>query len=459
MALQDGVLSPLLFNLYIDGIKNIFDDSCDPVQALNTPISHLLYADDLVLMSTSHQGLNNCLDKLSEFCTCWKLELNPKKSQIMIFNSSGRLLSGYSFKCQGKPLQVVKNYCYLGVDLACSGSFRIGKMNIMEKARKAMSPLLSIIPNFKISCKDSLNLFHSFIRPIVLYNSENLAQFTHHQIRAIEENKTSLIDYLTKSETNTVHQKFLKFVLGVKRNCSNMATLGELGEFPLHLYGLISLLSYWHRLTQMQEDTLVKQALNLVTNNGPDFSEWFATVKFLLKILNMEEYLPNPESITTKKFSHICSRKLQDLIVEQWKTNVLRESSHNGHSNKLRFYSLFKTEFKREPYLENVNDFHIRKKICKFRCSDHNLEIEKGRHKNISVEERICQICNSDIETEMHFLAICPLFGPLRKHYLDVNHDNDFINLLKCSNKADAFKIGNFITKATKLRENVLKAQ
>ena len=247
----------------------------------------------------------------------------------------------------------MKRFYHLGVDIACSGSFRIGKMNIMEKARKAMSPLLSIIPNFKISCKDSLNLFHSFIRPIVLYNSENLAQFTHHQIRAIEENKTSLIDYLTKSETNTVHQKFLKFVLGVKRNCSNMATLGELGEFPLHLYGLISLLSYWHRLTQMQEDTLVKQALNLVTNNGPDFSEWFATVKFLLKILNMEEYLPNPESITTKKFSHICSRKLQDLIVEQWKTNVLRESSHNvGILTNLDSIPSLKRNLKGSPILK-----------------------------------------------------------------------------------------------------------
>ena len=327
----------------------------------------------------------------------------------------------------------------------------------MEKARKAMSPLLSIIPNFKIPCNDSLYLFHSFIRPIALYNSENLAQFTHHQIRAIEENKATLLDYLTKSETNTVHQKFLKFILGVKRNCSNMATLGELGEFPLHLHGLTSLLSYWHRLTLMREDTLAKQALNLVTNDGPDSSEWFATVKYLLKILNMEEYLLNPESIKSKTFSYLCSKKLQDLLVEQWKIKISRTDLYNGQSNKLRFYSLFKTEFKREPYLGNLNDFHLRKSICKFRCSDHKLEIEKGRHKNMNLDDRICQICNSDIESEMHFLTICPLYEPLRKHYFKDNHD--MINLLKCSIKEDAFKIGNFITKATKLRGKVLNAQ
>ena len=281
---------------------------------MNAPLSHLLYADDLVLISTSQQGLNNCLEKLGEFCFTWQLEVNQKKSQVIIFNTTGRLLSGYSFKIRGNPLQIVKTYCYLAIDFACSGSFRTGRINIMEKARKAMSSLLSIIPDFKISCKKSLKLFHSFIRPIALYNSENLAHFTHHQIQAIEENKTTLLDYLIKSESNTIHQKFLKFILGVKRNCSNMASLGELGEFPLHLYGIISLLSFWHRSALMHADTLVKQTLNLVTNDGPNLSQWFATVKFILRILNMEEYLLDPTAITTNNFTYICSQKLKDLV-------------------------------------------------------------------------------------------------------------------------------------------------
>ena len=171
-----------------------------------------------------------------------------------------------------------------------------------------MSPLFSIIPDFKISCRNSLKLFNSFIRPIALYNSENLAHLTQHQIQAMVDNKTTLLEYLTTSKANIIHQKILKFILGVKRNCGNMATLGELGEFPLHIYGLISLLSYWHRTAMMQEDTFAKQALNFVTNDGPNVSDWFATVKFLLKMINMEEYILNPESITTKNFTDNCSK-------------------------------------------------------------------------------------------------------------------------------------------------------
>ena len=54
---QGEVPRPILFNLYIDDIKHILDDSCDPVKMLHGPLSHLLYADDLALLSSTETGL------------------------------------------------------------------------------------------------------------------------------------------------------------------------------------------------------------------------------------------------------------------------------------------------------------------------------------------------------------------------------------------------------------------
>jgi hypothetical protein len=36
------------------------------------------------------QGLQNGLNVLSKFCSSWKLEVNTKKSKIMLFNSNGK---------------------------------------------------------------------------------------------------------------------------------------------------------------------------------------------------------------------------------------------------------------------------------------------------------------------------------------------------------------------------------
>ena len=47
----------MLFNLYIDEIKDIFDAQCDLVTITHTDISHFLYAVDLVLVSLTSVGL------------------------------------------------------------------------------------------------------------------------------------------------------------------------------------------------------------------------------------------------------------------------------------------------------------------------------------------------------------------------------------------------------------------
>ena len=55
-----------------------------------------------------------------------------------------------------------------------------------------------------------------YVKPIALYNSEILAQFTNHQIKSIENGKQTILNYLTESIPDKVHNKFLKFLLGVK---------------------------------------------------------------------------------------------------------------------------------------------------------------------------------------------------------------------------------------------------
>ena len=66
---QGCVISPTLFNIFLNHIPDIFDiNTSDPVTLYKTILNCLVYADDISIMSTSTQGLQHCLNKLSDYC-------------------------------------------------------------------------------------------------------------------------------------------------------------------------------------------------------------------------------------------------------------------------------------------------------------------------------------------------------------------------------------------------------
>ena len=59
--------------------------------------------------------------------------------------------------------------------------------------------------------------------------------------------------------------------------------------------------------------------------------------------------------------------------------------------------------------------------LAKFRCSNHSLLIETGRHCNIELAERKCSLCGK-IEDEIHFSVECPRYDTTRnKFFRDFN--------------------------------------
>ena len=75
---QGSVLSPLLFNIFINDIGDDFllDDA--PILH-DSRISHFLCADGLVFMSTSEIGLQSNIDRVNIFCKLWGLSINISK--------------------------------------------------------------------------------------------------------------------------------------------------------------------------------------------------------------------------------------------------------------------------------------------------------------------------------------------------------------------------------------------
>ena len=76
---QGGILSPQLFNIYIDGLSDIFNKSSIGGSIDGKRINHnMLYADDLCSVSLSSAGLQQLLSICDQYCAMHSLTFNVK---------------------------------------------------------------------------------------------------------------------------------------------------------------------------------------------------------------------------------------------------------------------------------------------------------------------------------------------------------------------------------------------
>ena len=109
-------------------------------------------------------------------------------------------------------------------------------------------------------------------------------------------------------------------------------------------------------------------------------------------------------------------QRIKDCNWQNWNDSI-------SNMPKLRTYSLFKSSLQPELYLTLSIPYKIRKALAKFRVSNNDLEIERGRHTSLEVHQRLCKLCLSVnvncIEDEFHVLMACPFYQDLRNVYLN----------------------------------------
>jgi len=84
---QGSILSPLLFNVYMDDLSKLLNSCGTGCRVGDTIINHLMYADDLVIFCPYSAGLQQLLRVCFQYGLDFDITYNSKKSNIMIVRS------------------------------------------------------------------------------------------------------------------------------------------------------------------------------------------------------------------------------------------------------------------------------------------------------------------------------------------------------------------------------------
>ena len=423
---QGCILSPTLFSLYLNDLTPNFDNSCDPVTLNNIQLSCLLYADDLVLISQSPSGLQNCLDKLSIYCKEWHLTVNLDKTKVMVFNRNGRKLTKDVFKFNDELIEFCTEYKYLGILFKPSGIFT-GAVNLLcKKASKAMFCIKKMLYSEKVDVMSHMKLFNSCVSPILLYCSEIWA------LNIVKNTKTLESQYLS-TEYVKLQLKFAKALIGVNTKAVNIAVLAELGMYPISIEALKASVGFWLHVINSKESLMCN-----VYKANQQISEGFASkIKILLSKLHFTHVWENHSTYSKKRLLNAITRKLKENYIDFWRKSLFNDDN-SIHGNKLRTYRKFKLSYELEKYLLLNLDKNIVKNYSKLRISNSRLAIEQGRFNKTKVEDRKCFLCNMGVEDEYHFTICCTKLDKSRSKLFD--EITDIVPCFKTKSNEDKFE-------------------
>ena len=395
---QGDPLSPTLFSIYVNDLITELNRTGRGVRCGNMNISALFYADDIVVMSETSQGLQAQLDTVHSWFYKWRMQLNQDKTQIIHFRKKSNNISNCQFKCGNVNIKITSKYKYLG--LVFNEFMDTDQMvdDVIKSSTRALGHVISKYKNCGGLIYETFNaLYQSCVQPVMMYGA-------------------ALWGSKEFQKLNTVQNKACKFFLGISRSSPNIACHGDMGWLSVFAKQKIEMVRLWCRLQTMDNSRLTHKVFRWSNSLSLGYIHtWEYQIKELLKQADMYDG-PHPDpSINPKAMMHRYREAIVQIDKDNWHRKVWDDTGNEQNGNKLRLYRCVKKDIFVETYITTIMPLHHRQNLAMLRFGCLPIEIELGRRNNTPLEMRLCKQCNMNcIEDERHLLLECPLYDDLR---------------------------------------------
>jgi hypothetical protein len=260
---QGCILSPLLFNIYLNGILQRVDDAqggvseeyraSDETQERRAEqgrvrVASLAYADDLVLMASSGPQLQSMLGVLEEECRRWRMRVNRSKTKVLVTGAKrqrtqsteaarargevvGGLRGGRPLTLRGEEVEQVSSYVYLGVVVQADLRWDKHKATVLRRATAALHRIASAGIRAQLCSIDAaVSMWTTLVRPMLEYG-------------------VAVWGCGVWPEVDRLQYTAGRIMLGVWKGTARAAVRGELGWQTMKARRDEMIVKHWTRLT------------------------------------------------------------------------------------------------------------------------------------------------------------------------------------------------------------------
>ena len=417
---QGEILSPLLFAFYINDLENFLKSknitSLSTLKDISHDVSNLLetdlqlylelltlfYADDTILMSETASGLQQALDELLIYCKNWKLAVNQDKTKIIcILNEKKSKISNLNFFYDGKKLEIVDEFIYLGVKLTQRGITNETVNTRIAPAQRTMFSTLSKSKAIQLPIDLTLELFEKTVAPCALYGSE-------------------IFGFNNCTKLETLQLKYLKYALKLKTSTSTNIIYGETGFFPIEILIKIRMVTFWVSLITGSRSKISFKMYVICAklhSEGIIKFSWLQKIIAIIYECGMGYVYQNQAEMDPvflkNQFLANIKTILREQFIQKWEQEV-------AESSKCFYYRHFQLKPQLQNYLRKSQP-EVWIPIVKLRTANHKFPIEIYSWSVLYREKskRLCSLCTlNEIGDEYHYIMICPIFSEARKYFL-----------------------------------------
>ena len=186
-VLQGCVLSPLLFNIMLEVVMALGEESVNLGATISgTKCNNLRFADDISLITENESDLQTLVDLLQESSKRFGLKISTAKTEIQCISRNS--VVSMSIKIDDTELKQVEDFTYLGGVISSDGRCEHDIGRRIGLATGAASALNTIWASKEIRNDTKVRVYETLVLSILLYNSETwtLKEVDKNRLRVFE---------------------------------------------------------------------------------------------------------------------------------------------------------------------------------------------------------------------------------------------------------------------------------